>query len=235
MKNDLFAKVNNILVKRDGITQYEESDLLCEYSIDVYAFEELLFKLTNCSCEHLRELIAGHLVTEGYLTDYLSSSLEIIVSADIKKADIICETGIDVIRKSSELMPVIPIDYKEEWIFNLADCFAEGTYLHDLTNSSHSCFLAKEKEILFSCEDIGRHNAFDKAVGYALLNNIDLTKCMIYTSGRVPRDMVRKAINAGIPILCSKAAATKDAVILAKKYALTLICSARKDSYKIYE
>jgi len=76
-------------------------------------------------------------------------------------------------------------------------------------------------------EDIGRHNAFDKVVGWALLNGVDLAKCMLYTSGRVPSDMASKAIRAGIPILVSKSVATDQGVALARAYGLTLICEAK--------
>ena len=62
-----------------------------------------------------------------------------------------------------------------------------------------------QRRDLFSCEDIGRHNALDKVIGYALRHQIDLTECMVYSSGRIPTDMAMKAIYAGIPVLSSKA------------------------------
>ena len=62
--------------------------------------------------------------------------------------------------------------------------------------------------ILCMREDIGRHNAFDKVVGWAILHGVDLAKRMLYSSGRVPSDMASKAIRARIPILVSKSVAT---------------------------
>ena len=64
--------------------------------------------------------------------------------------------------------------------------------------------IVKKRKNHFKAEDIGRHNAVDKAVGYAVLNDIPLSGCMIFTSGRVPVDMVEKVIVAGIPVLVSK-------------------------------
>ena len=84
------------------------------------------------------------------------------------------------------------------------------------------------------CEDIGRHNAVDKAVGYALREGVLLSECIIYTSGRAPVDMVQKAIVAGIPVMASKASPTKEAVELARRYGLVLIGNARPDSMKLF-
>ena len=132
------------------------------------------------------------------------------------------------------LGPVRPIPWKTSWIFSLADRFAEGMPLHKQTWCTHSCFLAWEDRLLFQCEDIGRHNALDKAIGHALLHGIDLSRCIVYSSGRIPTDMAEKAIRAGIPILSSKASPTREAVELAEHWGLTLVCNARRDSMRLY-
>lgn len=132
----------------------------------------------------------------------------------------------------SDVIPVKPIPWKTSWIFDLADRFAKGMPIHSQTWATHSCFLALDGTVLFQCEDIGRHNALDKAIGYALRNQIDLTRCIVYSSGRIPTDMAIKAIRAGIPILSSKAAPTTEAIELAREYDLALICAARRDRMK---
>ena len=137
-------------------------------------------------------------------------------------------------RNSSPAGTVTPVFWKPEWIFALADRLREGMPLHRMTKAAHSCFLAGGDELLFQCEDIGRHNAMDKAVGYALRNGINLQKCILYTSGRVPAEIARKAIAARIPVLVSKASPTALAVRIAKDAHLTLICAARSDSMRVY-
>lgn len=155
--------------------------------------------------------------------------------------DIICtDQHIDELisgRTFTERQPlkILPsIRYKDSWVFDMADEMAKGMPLHRETWSTHSCFLYQEGKLLFACEDISRHNAVDKVIGYAIRGKIELHKCAIYSSGRVPTDMVEKAIRAGIPILVSKGAPTVDAVELARKYHLTLICSARPDQVKLF-
>jgi FdhD protein len=106
--------------------------------------------------------------------------------------------------------------------------------LHSETFATHSCFLAQGEKLLFACEDIGRHNALDKAIGYALRHDIDLKTCIAYSSGRIPTDMVEKVIRAGIPVFASKASPTQEAIALANAYGVTLICGARSDRMKQY-
>lgn len=77
--------------------------------------------------------------------------------------------------------------------------------------------------ILFRCEDIGRHNALDKAIGYGIRNGLDLKNAVLFTSGWIPTDMVMKTVLAGIPVLAGRSVPTKEAVELARKYRLTLI------------
>jgi FdhD protein len=130
--------------------------------------------------------------------------------------------------------PFSDISWKEEWVFALADIFAQDTRLHKSTAGTHSCMLAKEGQVLVSWEDIGRHNAMDKAIGWGMKAGVDLAGCMLYTSGRMPVDMVRKAIRAGIPVLAGKAVPTFQSVELAQRYGLTLIGGARPDRMKVY-
>ncbi len=124
--------------------------------------------------------------------------------------------------------------WKDEWIFGLVNAFAQDSKLHKSTGGTHSCMLAVEDRILYQAEDIGRHNALDKAVGYAVRNQLDRQKCILFTTGRVPTDMLKKVIQAGIPILVSKAIPTADAVELAKANGVALICRAWPDSFEVY-
>ena len=149
-----------------------------------------------------------------------------------------CCTGNQILDRSLALDPELrPADgrkIRKEWIFRLADAFAREQPLYAATRSIHSCILSRCGRILFSCEDIGRHNALDKAIGYALLHEIPLPECEVYTSGRIPLDMTEKVIRAGIPVLVSKAAPTVEAVELARSCGIMVIGQARPDSFRLY-
>ena len=117
-------------------------------------------------------------------------------------------------------------------VFRLAEHFRKDSTLHRITGGTHSCYIRFGDGNIRSFEDIGRHNALDKAVGAMLLVKEDPGKCMLYTSGRVPQDMVEKVIHAGIPILISKAVPTDRSIRLAAAYGLKLIVRAHADSYE---
>ena len=95
-------------------------------------------------------------------------------------------------------------------------------------------FDPKTGAFLRLAEDIGRHNALDKVLGWALMQGIPLEECIVYTSGRIPVDMVMKVIRAGVPVLASKAMPTRESVLLAEEFGLSLIGAARKDSMVVF-
>jgi len=84
------------------------------------------------------------------------------------------------------------------------------------------------------CDDIGRHNALDKAVGQASLRGCDMSRCLVAATGRANSDMVAKCCRAGIPVLASRGATTTLAVEVAKTVGITLIGFVRKGRMNIY-
>lgn len=120
-------------------------------------------------------------------------------------------------------------------IFRIArDSFENPGPLFVETGCAHSCALVFEGKVVCCIEDIGRHNALDKVVGYALKHQISLKNSYIFTSGRISKDYLQKAIAAGIPMAVSRAAVTANAVELAKQENVTMLGFIRKDSGNLY-
>jgi FdhD protein len=183
-----------------------------------------------CVAEHLTDLILGRLLTEGFISGVKDvESVEICRSGAI--AEVVLRNGDPEVRP---LRPVGSLQWEPRWVLDLAEEFEKDTPLHMGTRSTHSCFLALRGELVTCCEDIGRHNAMDKAVGYCLTHDIDPGQVLVYSSGRIPMDMAVKAIRAGIPVVATKEAATYEAAELAAQYGLTLVCNAKRGRMNIY-
>lgn len=239
-----------------AISRWEERTILQENLLEVYINDVLSMKLV-CTPTDLSALVLGHLFSEGRIrgTEDIRS---VYVCAEGKRARVhterplakskkpleirACDCGEDGVlgRAALKSDAVDPADilpdfrWNPRWIRDLAKAFRAGAPLYEKTHGIHSCFLMKDGEILYLCEDIGRHNALDKALGRALIDGVDLSQCVLFSSGRIPDDMMEKVIRARVPVLASNAVPTDRAVALARKYHVALICSARVDSMDIY-
>jgi FdhD protein len=83
-------------------------------------------------------------------------------------------------------------------------------------------------------EDVGRHNAVDKAIGISTLDRTDFDECFLTLSGRLTGDIVLKAARTGLPIVASLAAAIDSGIAIAKKVDLTLVGFVRGKRMNIY-
>jgi FdhD protein len=83
-------------------------------------------------------------------------------------------------------------------------------------------------------EDVGRHNAVDKVLGFAIVHKVELEDCFLASTGRLTGDIVMKTARVKVPIVASIAAALDSGIAIARKVNLTLIGFVRGGRMNIY-
>lgn len=106
--------------------------------------------------------------------------------------------------------------------------------MHRMTGGVHVVGLMKYGTLITLSEDIGRHNALDRVIGYGLTHSVDFPRTFVISSGRISSEMVRKCLTANIPIIVSRGASTTLAIEIAEKTGITIIGFARGEKMNIY-
>ena len=106
--------------------------------------------------------------------------------------------------------------------------------LFHLTGGVHSAALSCADGMVARFEDVGRHNALDKLVGWCVMGGVRVDDKMLLFSGRVPQEIMLKAIRLGVPVVVSPGAPTSLSVDLAEEYGVTLIGFAKRGHFNVY-
>ena len=156
---------------------------------------------------------------------YTTSSCGVCGKASIELIETVCTQALPNAIKISEQV-----------VLKLANQLNQDQLVFNATGGLHATALFNaEGDIEIIREDIGRHNAFDKAVGNKLLNKeVPLSKSIGLVSGRASFELLQKAVMAGLPILCAIGAPSSLAVELAEEFNITLIGFLKADRYNIY-
>ncbi|MGI8648914.1 MAG: formate dehydrogenase accessory sulfurtransferase FdhD [Rubrobacter sp.] len=134
--------------------------------------------------------------------------------------------------------PVIPPgpEVSAETIYSLPEKLRERQSLFDSTGGLHAAaFFDAEGNFVALREDVGRHNATDKLIGWALLEGkLPLSKYIVLVSGRSSFEILQKCLQAGAPMVCAISAPSSLAVDVASEFGITLVGFLRGERFNVY-
>lgn len=172
------------------LTDEKMTDMvIVEHHLNAYINDQLAFKLV-CTPEKLDALVLGFLLSEGYIENpdeiefiYVCESgerVKVQLYKPLPLPEIDHDTGSNSIscgnnrkiRQAAYAKSLIPLpvhDWSHETVLMLANACNRNAELFAETGGTHCCAMSIGGELAFICEDIGRHNAVDKAIGQALM------------------------------------------------------------------
>jgi len=256
-------QLTQVVEWNDGQVHPHEDALAAEEPLEIRIGQNPL-TVTMRTPGHDSELAAGFLLTEGLIEEagQISALLPYVTTAGGKSNGVevqlqdcefdpaqiqrnffaasscgICgKASIDAIRKRGLRAPSGDFTVDPELLCALPEKLRSAQTVFGHTGGLHAAALFDSAaNLIVLREDIGRHNAVDKVIGWAFLQGmLPLSEHLMLVSGRGGFEIVQKALAAGVPVLASVSAPSSLAVQLARELGLTLVGFLRGRRFVIY-
>ena len=223
---DKTSELCGIITVDRGRKENRLDELICEKNVTLILNREK-FCSAVITGGNERLWAIGHLRARGLIKSARDVS-SVVISGNTIYAEADIQTA-----KHSVFMPCewqIRLGVLMDAIKGLADA-----PLFRRTGCVHAArIISGEGAEIFTAEDISRHSAVDKAIGYIVENGAAPRNTALVFSGRMPLDMTEKAVNAEIPLMASISAPTAEGVACAKAHNMTMVGFVRGERCNIY-
>ncbi len=204
----------------------KEDLIIKEHTLQLF-INDKYYTTYDCSPELLPELIIGNLAINGLINT--RSDIDFIdIKDDCIKVNIPEKISLPNRPQETELK----ITAKQ--VLELMHKHLDSSPLHKSTGGTHVMSVATNDDIIYSCQDIGRHNALDKLYGYCLQNNINTSDKIFLSSGRISKEICFKAVKMGIKVFIARATVSSQAIDLARENNITVTGFTRGNRFNIY-
>lgn len=246
-------EITRVWLDRDH-EEHTKDEIVVEDQTELYV-DDATYAVFSCSPHERKELVVGHLLTEGVIRkpDEIAGLEMSEGSAHIRLAkqhapfhdrprqvSSACASGTlkippHLLKRAHKKARDTGFRISRRNTSGAVKILNSEASIFRRTGGTHAAALVDDngRVVVFS-EDIGRHNAVDKAIGKAALKGESFERMLLASTGRITFEMVIKAATVGIPVIVSISAPTDKAVKTAAMLDLTLIGFARARRFNIY-
>ncbi|NHI92024.1 MAG: formate dehydrogenase accessory sulfurtransferase FdhD [Candidatus Lokiarchaeota archaeon] len=249
MKEPILKEFKIIQFKKEEKTKEQIVKAVSEYTLNIKLNNIPVASLV-CLPTDLKELAIGYLISEGLLKNLdeidlikeIYPNIFINTKKEIKDIELYTElrssgcVGIkQTWEQNVEKIEDFSLKIDINTIFHAQEVLNKKCNIWKTSGGTHSAATFSWKgDLIAFYEDVGRHNAIDKVIGYMYLNKINSQSCFLVSTGRQSAGMILKLIRARIPLVVSNTAPMVQGIELARNYGVTLICFARDPKLSVY-
>lgn len=240
---EMVRKVNVIRVGKE--VQNIEESISNDEEIKIIVNKTVIGTF-SMSPTYLKEFVVGYLLGEGLLSskddikklEIKDKTIEVetdLADFDLRRELVMSSDCFGGMRSKIDLTKKVESNYNvtKEDILEASKVLRERSDVWSATGGTHVALLVSEDNYI-AIEDVSRHVAIDKVIGAGKLQDIDFSKSFLFSSGRMPGDMIIKVARVGIPIIASKSAPTSSGYIVGEEANITMIGFVRGNRFNIY-
>ncbi|MFT4021090.1 MAG: formate dehydrogenase accessory sulfurtransferase FdhD [Acinetobacter sp.] len=145
--------------------------------------------------------------------------------------------GIDSLQQFQQPIAKITTPVQIDWLNDIEHAvaaLAQRQPITQQTGAAHAAAWIEQGMIQAVFEDVGRHNALDKLLGYISLQNIDISKGFVLMTSRASYELIQKCVKFNIALLATISAPSSLAIDLAQRAGMTLASFCREQRFSLY-